>query len=407
MLTIEPARKPGSVSGKLGIALAGGGPLGAFFELGALHAIGEAIEGRELTDFDVYVGVSSGALVAAGLANGFDTATIGEVFVDDVATQQRFTPDMFLQPALGEYARRLVRLPGAVVDIVRAQAREPLRSLWSATVGALARVIPTAVFANEPLERFLRESFTLEGHTDDFRRLQRRLYVVATNLNTGESVHFGGRGRDHIPISRAVCASSALPGLYPAVEIDGEYFVDGALIRTMNASLALEEGCSLVICINPLVPFDASRADERRRVNLMDEGLPAVMSQTFRALIYSRMKVGMASYMTRFPRADTLLLEPDRQDERLFFANVFRFAGRRSLAEHAYQHVRADLLAQAPALARVLRRHGLVLNTKVLRDEHRTFRSAAAERRERTRGATQRLGDTLEHLDSVLEQWRS
>jgi hypothetical protein len=75
--------------------------------------------------------------------------------------------------------------------------------------------------------------------------------------------------------------------------------------------------------------------------------------------------------------------------------------------EYAYQHVRADLLAQAPALARVLRRHGLVLNTDVLRDSRRTFRSAAAERRELARRATERLGDTLEQLEGVLEEWRS
>ena len=34
-----------------------------------------------------------------------------------------------------------------------------------------------------------------------------------------------------MPISRAVEASCALPGLYPPVEIDGEFFVDGALVK--------------------------------------------------------------------------------------------------------------------------------------------------------------------------------
>jgi predicted acylesterase/phospholipase RssA len=77
MLTIQPARLKRAGRGRLGIALAGGGPLGAFYELGALHALSEAIGGRELTAFDVYVGVSSGSLVAAGLANGFDTTALG------------------------------------------------------------------------------------------------------------------------------------------------------------------------------------------------------------------------------------------------------------------------------------------------------------------------------------------
>ena len=56
--------------GKMGIALAGGGPLGGIYEIGALVALEKALKGLTLTDLDVYVGVSSGAFIAAGLANG-------------------------------------------------------------------------------------------------------------------------------------------------------------------------------------------------------------------------------------------------------------------------------------------------------------------------------------------------
>jgi predicted acylesterase/phospholipase RssA len=300
-----------------------------------------------------------------------------------------------------------MQLPGVVANVLRAQAREPLRNLWPASVGSLSRMVPTAVFDNAPLEQYLREVFCSHGHTDDFRKLRHPLYVVATNLNTGESVRFGEPGRDRVPISRAVCASAALPGLYSAVQINGQRYVDGALIRTMNASLALEHGCGLVICINPLVPFDASRGARRRRADLTEEGLPAILSQTLRALIHSRMQVGMASYRSRFPDADTLLIEPDRHDERLFFANMFRYAERRRLVDYAYQRARRDLLAQARSLAPVLRRHGLRLNTETLRDRRRTFSTAAAERRWRARQATQRLDHALGKLESLLARARA
>jgi predicted acylesterase/phospholipase RssA len=372
-----------------------------------LHALGEAIEGRELTEFDLYIGVSSGALIAAGLANGFDTTTMGEIFIEDVSTLYRFSPGTLLQPAVGEYVRRAMQLPGVVANALRAQAREPLRNLWPASVGSLSRIVPTAVFDNAPLEQYLREVFGSHGHTDDFRKLRHPLYVVATNLNTGESVRFGEPGRDRVPISRAVCASAALPGLYSAVQINGQRYVDGALIRTMNASLALEHGCGLVICINPLVPFDASRGARRRRADLAEEGLPAILSQTLRALIHSRMQVGMASYRSRFPDADTLLIEPDRHDERLFFANMFRYAERRRLVDYAYQRARRDLLAQARTLAPLLKRRGLRLNTEMLRDRRRTFATAAAERRRRARQATQRLDHALGKLESLLAQARA
>ena len=248
--------------------------------------------------------------------------------------------------------------------------------------------------------------FSSPGHTDDFRKLRSQLYVVATNLNTGESVNFGSPGHDRVEISRALVASCALPGLYRAVEIDGEQFVDGALVRTMHASLALEAGCDLVICINPLVPFDASHPHSPKHINLAKEGLPVVLGQTFRALIYSRMKVGMATYGARFPDADTVLLEPDRHDERLFFANIFRYAERRRLADHAYQRTRRDLLEQADALGPLLERRGLRLRTKVLRDRRRSFSTSAEERSRRTRHTARRLDQALERLESILAATR-
>jgi predicted acylesterase/phospholipase RssA len=402
MLTLTPARRRRAGSGKLGIALAGGGPLGSFYELGALHALEEGIIGRELTDFDVYVGVSSGSFVAAGLANGFDTAAMGSMFIENDSALLPLSPGTLLQPAVGEYLRRLLLLPKALGSMARQYARDPLRAGWPAAIGTLAKILPTALFDNKPPERYLRALFGSRGHTDDFRRLRGRLYVVATNLNTGESVALGDSRYDHVPISRAVVASAALPGLYAAVTIDGQPFVDGALIRTMHASLALEAGCELVICINPLVPFDASRAPGGRHANLADEGLPAILGQTFRALIHSRMQLGMTSYRSRFPHANTILLEPDRDDERLFFTNVFRYSGRQRVADHAYQQTRRDLLAQADALAPVLSRCGLRLDTERLRDPDRSFSTAARERAGHARRSFRRLEGALDRLESIV-----
>ncbi len=399
MLTIEPAVRRRAGRAKLAIALAGGGPLGFFYQLGALHALSEAIERRKLTEFDVYVGVSSGSLIAAALASGFDTAAMCAMFLHDESIVFPFSPAILLRPALGEYARRLGRLPNVLAQIAQRCMRDPGRGVWEAGIGPLGRLLPTALFDNEPLQDYLQLLFNSEGHTDDFRKLRARLYVVATNLNTGTSESFGGPGHRHVPISRALLASSALPGLYPAVEIDGQYFVDGALIRTMHASLALEEKCNFVICVNPIVSFDASRA--RRPINLVHEGLPAILGQTFRALVYSRMKVGMAAYAARFPAADTLLLEPDRHDERLFFANVFRYAGRLSLAEHAYRRTRRDLLAQADVIAPLLARRGLRLNVNVLRDRNRSL-PAANKSAHRVRQTARRLDLALERIERML-----
>lgn len=402
MLTIEPARRRRAGQGKLAIALAGGGPLGAFYALGALHALEEAIVGRALTDFDVYIGVSSGSLVAAGLANGFDTTTLGTTFIHDESTLLPFSPGALLRPAFGEYASRLARIPEVLAGIARQLSRDPLHSGWPAVLGALGELVPAALFDNEGLERYLHAAFTTEGHTDDFRRLPGRLHVVATDLNTGEPVSFGDRGRDRMPISRALVASAALPGLYPAVEIDGHHYVDGALTRTLDASSALDAGCGLVICINPLVPFDASREPRGSRINLAQRGLPVVLGQTFRALIHSRMQIKMASYPGEYPRTDILLFEPDRHDQEFFFTNVLRYAGRRRLANHAYQRTRRDLLAHARILAPVLEQHDLTLDLRRLRDPERQFSTAARERSAHVRQLTRRLGRALGRLEGLV-----
>src|SRR3546814_3127288 len=47
------------------------------------------------------------------------------------------------------------------------------------------------------------------------------------------------------------------------VEVRGRHLVDGALRRTMHASVLLDRGIDLLIGINPLVPFNAGLGDAR------------------------------------------------------------------------------------------------------------------------------------------------
>src|SRR5690606_11944746 len=152
------------------------------------------------------------------------------------------------------------------------------------------------------------------GRSNDFRKLDTDLFVVAVDLDTGEAVRFGEPGWDDVPISKAVQASGALPGLYPPVEINGRHFLDGALRRTMHASTVLERGIDLMIGINPLVPFDGSHAprrpDEAGPLGLVEAGLPAVLSQTLRTLLQSRMQIGMEQYPRQYPDIDQLVFEP-------------------------------------------------------------------------------------------------
>src|SRR3990172_7057423 len=60
----------GKSRGKRALALAGGGVTGGMFEVGCLAALDQALPGFRTNEFDIYIGTSSGSLVASLVANG-------------------------------------------------------------------------------------------------------------------------------------------------------------------------------------------------------------------------------------------------------------------------------------------------------------------------------------------------
>ncbi|MEO8012164.1 MAG: patatin-like phospholipase family protein [Dokdonella sp.] len=408
MLAVYKARDPmkkGRHRSKIGLAVAGGGPIGGIYEVGALRALDEAIDGLDVNALDVYVGVSSGAFVAAALANRIDTAEMCRVFITGDSDQFRIKPDHFVRPAVLEYLRRAASMPRLLFGWLGEFARHPFDLSVSESLLRMSQMLPTGLFDNEAIERFLRHAFTSHGRSNDFRTLARKLYIVAVELDSGQAVSFGAPGFEEVPISRAIEASSALPGMYPPVCINGKYYVDGALRHTLHASVALDAGAKLVFAINPLVPIDAAYAHTRGKgspASLMDGGLPAVLSQTFRTLLQSRIHASMPKYSSNYVSADLLLLEPDTDDADMFFTNVFSFAHRKRLAEYAYQRTRTDLRERREVLAPLFARHGLSLREDVLDDEQRTLLSGLTIKPPRRSQSTSSLHRTLDDLDLAL-----
>ena len=370
---------------RIGLALAGGGPLGAIYEVGALCALEEVVDGLDFTACDGYIGVSAGGFIAAGLANGMTPRQLCAAFIENSAeAPDRFDPAELLQPAWAELGQRLRLLPGLLADGAREVLLEGRSKL--ATLERLGRALPTGLLSSERFGEALTRVLTQPGRSNDFRRLRRPLALVATDLDSGESVSFGSPGWDHVPISRAVQASAALPGLFPPVEIDGRFFVDGALKKTLHASVLLDRGLDLLICLNPLVPYasdrrSAARDDQPRIHRLVDGGLPLVLSQTFRSLIHSRLELGMRGYELSHPQTDILLFEPHPRDAEFFLANTFSYRQRRHLAEHAYQATRALLRERAAALGPRFARAGLTLREDLLANREARLLPARGETR--------------------------
>jgi NTE family protein len=403
----NPAKARTHNPSSIGLALAGGGFLGAVYEMGTLAALSECVEGLDFRDLDIYVGVSAGAFICAGLVNGLSPHDMVRRFIESEDADVPIDPALMMRPdwfnlaqATKVFAKRGPALLSTLTSLVDQTWQQ---RLWNA-LDRLLTALPAGFMDSAPTEERIRLLLGEPGRSDDFRKLSSKLRVVATDIDLGDSVEFGAPGFDHIPISQAVRASSAVPGVFAPVEIEGRRYLDGALTKTVHASVALQEGAQLVLCLNPLVPHKPKRGG-------VGNTLPAILSQSVRTLIRSRMSVGVEKYKVTHPNADVILFEPPNNDPTIFKSRLFSFSARRRLCEHVYQNTRRSLIERRHELAPIFERHGLKLNTDVLYDSSLTLvRPLARSRKhnERSLGrAVQRLDFALDDLQRHLAMQRS
>jgi NTE family protein len=386
----------GSERSPIGLALAGGGFLGAVYEMGTLAALSESIEGLDFRDLEVYVGVSAGAFICAGLVNGLSPHEMVRRFIESEDADVPIDPALMMRPDwinLAQASKVLLERGPALMSTLTSLVDQTWQQrLWNA-LDRILTALPAGFMDSSLTEERIRLLFGEAGRSDDFRKLTNKLRVVATDIDLGEAVEFGTPGFDHIPISKAVRASSAVPGVFAPVEIDGRRYLDGALTKTLHASVALQEGARLVLCLNPLVPHKPKR-------NGVGNALPAILSQSIRTFIRSRMSVGIEKYKVTHPNADVILFEPPSTDPTIFKSRLFSFSARRRLCEHVYQNTRSSLIERRHELAPILKRHGLRLNTEVLYDSSFTLvRPLARSRKHNDRS----LGRAVQKLDFALD----
>jgi NTE family protein len=91
--------------------------------------------------------------------------------------------------------------------------------------------------------RLIERSVQLTG-IDSFERCRVPLAVMATDIRAGRAKVF-----ESGPLLPALRASTAIPGVFPTVEIDGAGYLDGGIVDNMPVTLALEEGAREVLGI--------------------------------------------------------------------------------------------------------------------------------------------------------------
>ena len=112
---------------KIALVLAGGAVTGGAFKLGGLKALDDFLVNRKTTEFDTYVGLSAGAVLAAPLAAGISPAEMIKSLEGKSTEISRFRALDFYSPNLREFVERPLQyalalalfLPGTVADLVR------------------------------------------------------------------------------------------------------------------------------------------------------------------------------------------------------------------------------------------------------------------------------------------------
>jgi predicted acylesterase/phospholipase RssA len=373
--------RPGSVDRrrrprrhKTALVLGGGGFTGGVYEIGALRAIDLLAVNTSVNQFDVYVGTSAGAFIAALCANGVTPEEMMRV-----VTRQGKPPfkaiDVgdLLRPNLAEFARKGAMLPFATASIAR-QMLSPKRkvSMMDIVVG-MADWLPSGAYTGAGIENYLHEVLSEPGRTDNFAELACELYLTATDLDTCERVVFGAGDTDDVAISTAVRASGALPMVYSPVKVNDRELIDGGMRSTTNLDIAVEAGAELVLVINPIVPFinDFSgsvrtlRGTRPRRVS--DMGFPQIGYQAFKMVAHQRLHELAKGWEQRYPGVDIVLIEPEETDELMFQTSMMSFASRVEIARHGFESVTKHLVGEYDRYQEVAERHGLDISAKRVR----------------------------------------
>lgn len=141
-----------------------------------------------------------------------------------------------------------------------------LRELWFSRLAQdVFRIHPLGIVLNRlrgeslaampasNVTRLIERAIQLIG-IDTFERLRVPLAVLATDIGAGRARVFRSG-----PLLPALRASTAIPGVFPAVEIDGTGYLDGGIVDNLPIDVALAEGGREVLGIDLMAGVELER----------------------------------------------------------------------------------------------------------------------------------------------------
>ncbi len=219
------------------------------YHAGALKALHDW--GVDPTKFDLIVGTSAGSILGAYLRAGWTA----EDFYDyahgrhpasakDLAAQRREERDIFV-PLSRSRPERLRRGVGSAFAAASSRGYLRVATRGREPGPSLRRLFPAGLYSTDGTRQRLRDDLPDEWPEQD-------IYLCAADLYKGQRVAFGSPGAPPAPYPDAVLASTAIPGVFPPVKIDGRHYVDGGVVSATSLDLAVDAGCDSIICVAPL-----------------------------------------------------------------------------------------------------------------------------------------------------------
>lgn len=360
---------------KTALVLAGGGFPGYMYEIGCMTALDDFFaDGFSTSDFDIYVGTSAGATVAALLANGVRPRRIFEDIYEDRESQFNFRRTDIYSFGVRETFPMLKKFFKSLIPIFRYYFANRHRFSTLDLLYMLQENLPSGIFSLSNFDRYLAEFFSQSGHTNDFRQLKRQLYIPATDVDTGRYDVFGEPGFDHVPISLAVTASSAMPIVFQPIRIGEKDYMDGAVGRSVHVDVAINHGADLFVIVNPVLPIYNDREKlcfpsfHGRCVGLKEKGMSWIFDQALRTSTMTRIYMSLKRYEAEYPEKDYMMLQPEPEDSVMYFSNVINLKAKLEVLQYGYASTALALRRNFAAYEKLFSKYGIRVNQERLQE---------------------------------------
>ncbi len=344
--------------------------MGAAYEIGVLSALERALRPDfSTTRFDIYIGISAGAIIATLAANQLSPHLLFRAIATNEQRVFNWRRRDIYRLDLHQILTCSARALGNMFRILRHYRDRGWRIGISDLFYIIQEQYPSGIFSLEPMQRYLCEAFKTERMLDDFNLIQPELYIPAYDLDLGERVIFGSEGQRHMHICQAITASCAIPHFFSPYAIDGRHYVDGSTGRGVHLDIAIDRGAELIILVNPRVPlrndpeyFCLPSLSYGQCASVADLGISITQEQARR--IESREKIALTidRFRASHPDVDVVLIEPERDESVYFFQNPMSMRARNQIMAFGYQLTLSQLRSRFDELGPIFARHAIRLN---------------------------------------------